>query len=664
MKRSVLIFLVLSLLFSVFLPSAASAIEVAWAEIDEEETTWVENVDVVGEIDISNIGVFTVTHTANSWAALRTAIGTVSDNSHRVIAITSAANFNTGTGAAAAAITIPATNHVTIITDPALGAVRTISQNTNSRHFIVNGNLTIANLQLTSANATGNVGRGGVEVNANGTFTMEVGSAITNSRWTNGITGAVRVNNGSFTMNGGVLSGNATNAGAINRGGAGVFVTGTNGRFILNDGEITNNHVLQTTDASLAQGGGGVAIDMGATFEMYGGEITRNTVTAFRTATQAANYQGGGGVLVGRDGAAASATSHFFMYGGEIADNTATHALALDVGAGEGGGVFVAPRGDFRMYGGAIIDNFARSNGRGGGGVFVLGGRFATANPTDNDGNVIEITEKLIADNRARAGGGGILAIWRDPTFNITGGIAGEVIIAEGTIIRGNRAGLAESLTPAAGVGGGIFVRWGANLIIEGGEIYNNTALRPGGGVAVQTDAASGAISVTMRGGRIFGNHARGDLVPPGGDAHAVDRGNGGGVSIVGISTWNMMGGEIAGNQADMNGGGVRVTGGAQFTMSGTAQVIGNIVERTVHNGPSIASGGGVFVEDATFTLSEDGRIAENQIRASSTGTTIQRHVIADGGGVFVTGTNAVFTMQGGITEEHRVVTERFGTGA
>jgi len=549
-----------------------------------------------------------ITHEASNRSQLQSAIGTgTGDGRTAVIAIRQNFNHSPGGIGGTGAITIPLNNNITIVSDPRpannpLSVIYEITQNANGRHFIVNGQLTLVNITLTSTDATGNVGRGGVEVVSTGQFTMKNGSTIRNSRWTNGTTGAVWVNNGSFTMDGGMISQNTTHSTTTNRGGAGVYVRGTNAQFILNDGIITNNHVPQSADG-VAQGGGGVAVDMGGTFNMYGGEITWNTVTP-PTGTI---YQGGGGVLVGRDGTAVTATSNFFMYGGVIASNTAAHATnASDTGAGEGGGVFVGPRGNFRMEGGAITNNFARSNGRGGGGVMVLGGRFATANPADGT-----ITEKIIANNRARGGGGGIMALRTDPSagISITGGISGEVTIAPGTKIRNNRAGLAEDITNGAGLGGGIHMRWGGTLIIEGGEIYNNTALRPGGGVAVGHDSIAGTIVVTMTGGKIFGNHARGDIAT----AVGTDRGNGGGISVAGAATWNMAGGEITNNRADNDGGGVRVSGGV-FNMQS-----GKISDNIANNG------GGLFVPHANLnnvTIAQasvfTGNIARNGMRVDN----------------------------------------------
>ncbi|MCL2828067.1 MAG: InlB B-repeat-containing protein [Oscillospiraceae bacterium] len=422
------------------------------------------------------------------------------------------------------------------------------------------------------------------------------GAAAVNNRnaYRAGNGGGVYLTGGAtFHMRGGTIRDNTvTNEGAVISTGAavnglnlcrggGVYLTGTGTSFVMHGGEITSNQVLQTV-AGPIRGGGGVAIDAGAVFELHNGEITWNTATA----TETQIYQGGGGVLVGGD--TGTATSYFFMHGGKIANNTATHAVnPQDVGAGEGGGVFVSPRGDFTMYGGSITDNFARSNGRGGGGVFVLGGRFTTANPTDTVGNVIEVTEKIIENNRARGGGGGIMALRTDPSPGVTipGGIAGEVTIVEGTIIRNNRAGLTEDITNGAGLGGGIHMRWGGNLIITGGEIYNNTSLRPGGGVAVGHDTLDGTIVVTMSGGKIFDNHARGDIAT----AVGADRGNGGGISVAGASTWNMTGGEITDNKADNNGGGVCVGGGVFNMQDGS--ITNNIAN----------DGGGLFVPHANL---------------------------------------------------------------
>ena len=143
--------------------------------------------------------------------------------------------------------------------------------------------------------------RGGTHgVYVSGTFTMNSNCTVTGC--TN--EGVFVPSGGSFTMNGGTITGN--NKSDPNYGGGGVFCF--NGTFTMTGGSISGN----TTDE-----GGGVAVygDSG-NFTMSGGTITGNTAT-----------DEGGGVQCYWG-------STFTMNGGTIAANSAAY----------GGGVYVSPR--------------------------------------------------------------------------------------------------------------------------------------------------------------------------------------------------------------------------------------------------------------------------------------------------------------------------------
>jgi parallel beta-helix repeat protein len=144
----------------------------------------------------------------------------------------------------------------------------------------------------------------------------------------------VYVNEGTFTMSGGTISGNTAND-----NGGGVYVY-DNSTFIMSGGEISGN-------TSSYNGGGGVCVYDNSTFTMSGGTISGNT----------SSYSGGGGggVFVGDK-------CTFTMNNGTISGNTT---------ASYGGGVFVVGR--FTMNGGEIRGNTANDNG---GGVYVSDGSF------------------------------------------------------------------------------------------------------------------------------------------------------------------------------------------------------------------------------------------------------------------------------------------------
>lgn len=129
--------------------------------------------------------------------------------------------------------------------------------------------------------------------------------------------------------------------------------------------------------------------------------------------------------------------------------------------------------------------------------------------------------------------------------------------------------------------------------------------------------------------------------------------------------SFTMYGGEISGNtitEKDQNGAGVYVDGGnASFTMTGSAKITDN---RTTYDRPNGASGGGVGVFNGSFTMSGDAEISKNTSTASGAGVFINtdssaRFIMADnakitenvvysrsgGGGVYIN--NSTFTMSG-----------------
>ena len=206
--------------------------------------------------------------------------------------------------------------------------------------------------------------------------------------------------------------------------GKGVKVGSNNGAdatFIMYGGEISGNHV-GTSDSK--EDGAGVAVS-GGIFTMYGGKIRDNHVDA------ALNY-GGGGVLASDD---------FIMYGGEISSNTSSDY---------GGGVMAwGSSASAAIYGGIISGNTATGNG----------GGICTNNPLVISGN------SVIENNRAENGGG----------VYFYGYYSDEVLtISDSVKIAGNTA---------TGDGGGIAVKNGGALTINGGSITGNNAAGNGGGV-------------------------------------------------------------------------------------------------------------------------------------------------------------------------------------
>jgi uncharacterized repeat protein (TIGR02543 family) len=110
--------------------------------------------------------------------------------------------------------------------------------------------------------------------------------------------------------------------------------------------------------------------------------------------------------------------------------------------------------------------------------------------------------------------------------------------------------------------------------------------------------------------------------------------------SLVTVSGTNanlvLQNGTLTGNTTGYNGGGVVVSVGAAFTMSGGA-ISGNTASST---GASYGYGGGVYVSGGTFIMS-GGTISGNTARPLSDGT-----YGGTGGGVYLSG--GTFTMSGG----------------
>ena len=198
------------------------------------------------------------------------------------------------------------------------GSIRTISLSGNGAMFTVSSGVTLAlgeNIKLVgrSSNDTALISVSG------GNLILNEGAIITGNNNSFGTGGGVFMNSGTFTMNGGEISGNTSNV-----NGGGVYVLG--GSFTMHNGDITGN--------STYNGGGGVYVFSNSTFSMSGGKISGNTNTGFW----------GGGVCVDIVGT-------FTMSGGTISGNTVNHEYYSQAESG-GGGVFVA--GTFTKSGGTI----------------------------------------------------------------------------------------------------------------------------------------------------------------------------------------------------------------------------------------------------------------------------------------------------------------------
>lgn len=234
------------------------------------------------------------------------------------------------------------------------GSGATINANTKGRVLYVasDTSVTIKSVTLTGGGVPSSIGRTVykglcVYVATSGNLTMESGSSITGNTSTKATHGGGVYNEGTFTMNGGTISGNlarttGTGRNQIGGDGGGVF---NNGTFTMNDGTISTNKAMA--------GGSGV-YNNGGTFTMNDGTISGNGV------------QEGSNIVFSGAGVMNRAT--FDMYDGTISGNESTYM---------GGGVYNV-EGTFTMHGGTISGNSAATSETaratdGGGGVFAAG---------------------------------------------------------------------------------------------------------------------------------------------------------------------------------------------------------------------------------------------------------------------------------------------------
>ena len=142
---------------------------------------------------------------------------------------------------------------------------------------------------------------------------------------------------------------------------------------LSNVGRINPSGTTQLTDCSVngklesypGKANGGVAISNGNTFCLYGGTLNGVKVEIGQTGGGTFNMYGGKitgntqGTVVGQSKTSKNTTITINMYGGEISGN--------HISENQGGGVFVGSGNQFNMYGGTIQNNSAVD----GGGVYI-----------------------------------------------------------------------------------------------------------------------------------------------------------------------------------------------------------------------------------------------------------------------------------------------------
>ena len=339
------------------------------------------------------------TLTANNALTLNNAIQTAASGD--TVAIVDNINLNNDGSGFQGTITIPATANLTLTSQ---GGPFTVSSvpTPNTRHFILNGALTLTNIILDGgSNYKSTIptaplaGGGGIVVNSTALLTIETGAVIENCFINKTVSGqAVQIpNGGTCIMNNGLIQYNYSTS-YMEGGAVGVYTNGST--FELNGGSIQYNgensgwgnagiRIFTYGSATMNGGtinnnsgalGSGVNLDNYASFTMNDGQIINNT---------AAN---GGGVRSG------TPPNSITINKGTISNNTADPSFIASFGPiGQGGGFWFGQGTVTVDINNAIISNNTAATG---GGIYS---QIST--------NVITISNSIIEHNDADGGSGG-----------------------------------------------------------------------------------------------------------------------------------------------------------------------------------------------------------------------------------------------------------------
>ncbi|MCL2140613.1 MAG: InlB B-repeat-containing protein, partial [Dehalococcoidia bacterium] len=453
--------------------------------------------------------------------------------------------------------------------DGSISITENIATRNGGGIFINAGILEILNNAVISGNIAGSDG-GGIYSNTSGSLSLTGGRILSNTAGNDG--GGIYIAVGTSNL----IAGTEISSNTASGGGGGVYCNST---CTMNAGSILSN---------TAENGGGI---------YNAGTFSLSTSGSAVIASNIAHENGGGvynagilnmfGSVVGglsateantaKNGAGIYNTATFTMSAGAVIGNNATDY---------GGGVFIAgTSATLNMTGGIISENIAAS----GGGLYNMDGTLSisktgTVSPqityniaynqgggvySYGDDSVIDMSDGSISYNQAKLGGG---VLFMRGQFLMTGGqiSTNEAQFGAGVFCDGSftlKDGIIE-LNTVTDDGGGVYVYIGGVLSMEDGQIVNNQATGVGGGVCIARIDYSGG-TFEMLGGQIGANSAN----------------LGGGVFNDG--SFIMSGGIISANTALSDGGGVFLTGSGSFEISGTSKISNNI---------AIRNGGGIFI--------------------------------------------------------------------
>jgi len=166
--------------------------------------------------------------------------------------------------------------------------------------------------------------------------------------------------------------------------------------------------------------------------------------------------------------------------------------------------------------------------------------------------------------------------------YNIDRGLAkksaasnGTVMIVSGSLTIQDKTGRgAITGGNTSGVGGGVIVKAGGALTLNGGSIAGNKAAKDGGGIYLEKNAG-----FTMNGGAVSDNECKK---------------NGGG--ILACEGFNVTGGVLSGNKASQRGGALYIYGAENFNANATINRWVTISGATISGNTAGVYGGGIYV--------------------------------------------------------------------
>ncbi len=513
--------------------------------------------------------------------------------------------------------------------DNRLGCVHYHS-NSNSNRIIfsdgetgktTSGSLTVADFPNQWGYNHWNAVIGGNDIDGQGNskgIVIESGVIYAGATWEDNCTaiGGGGNEDGSVTINGGIVTAVAATTGTAIGGGIGWGGQGGNADVTINYGTVYayNMGIGSKSTDQYEHYVPAVAIGGGSSQGSRGNNNTTVTITGGNVYAQCMGGAAiGGGGSTSQSGGPATIT----ISGGNIIAKSTTgtfkgtkDAVMQNISAGVsiGGGTGATGGGSVELN----ISGGTLRTGSVGGGKTTGSGNIGSANITIIGGNIVG--QMIMAEGAAK-----------NCSFNMSGGIIHSTNVIEGNTITDlkdpqsdvpilylEKNGGAVWMDDPKGVteisggtirncsaelGGAIYMTGGTFTISDAGAIENNSAITDGGGVYV------GGGVVKVNGGSISRNTAGSD---------------GGGV-YVGNGDVDVFGGSISNNTAGQNGGGAYIAGDYSMT---AGDVLSN----------KAAYGGGIYVNDGVVTI-YGGRIDSNSAVESGGGMFIssdQREALVD----------------------------------